>query len=398
MVSHIPVGRRSDLRQVTASRNHKEVASAQHSFEHVLAQASAASHDVDVHSRFPAEAIGGLRQARLLGLSVIRMGLEDLARLVSELAAVCGSSGLVWAMHLSQLATLDAYAPRRGLIREWLASVRGGQPLIASSTSELQRWKGCAVPPAQLKLASSNSVAFSKYCSVVSYAEHADAILVKVASGTPEQYGLAGDALVLAVDKHTRLRRLEQIDLMGMRGSCSYPYMVVTHTTRDFVLPVRYEEAARQCMVPIGFYLLGAVWRGLASASLRVAAARSPRNAASAEALRAAQSDLQRLDRLLAEAAERLVGLREGSSAPGLLDRAATAAYFNELKVASSQHAQAACLTALQIVGMEGYLKCHPNSVEKTVRDVLSAAIMVNNHDLLTTNRALQSRPRAHLI
>src|ERR1700758_3977152 len=80
----------------------------------VLAQEVAAVHadDVDKQARFPAETIGALRQAKLLGVAApaerggAGAGMQELAAMCTALAQGCGSSGMVLAMHHIQVACI----------------------------------------------------------------------------------------------------------------------------------------------------------------------------------------------------------------------------------------------------------------------------------------------------
>jgi isovaleryl-CoA dehydrogenase len=74
--------------------------------------------DVDREARFPRKQVESLGSAGLLGLTVSKehggmgLGFVAMAEVVEEVAASCASTGMVFVMHLSALATIAAKATR----------------------------------------------------------------------------------------------------------------------------------------------------------------------------------------------------------------------------------------------------------------------------------------------
>ena len=141
-----------------------------------VASGVAAKHadSVDRRARFPAEVFDALRKERLLCWFAADepFPLRESAAGCYELARCCASSGLIFAMHQAQLATLRAHA-----LGDWqkdlLAEVSRQQWLIGSSTSE----EG---PPSALApvTAGAGRFALEKCAPTISYGEDADVLLV----------------------------------------------------------------------------------------------------------------------------------------------------------------------------------------------------------------------------
>ena len=97
---------------------------------------------VDAEGRFPSEAIAALKESRLMGAFVPReLGGEGAT--VSEVASIChllgracGSTGLIYAMHLIQTACIVLHGQTNAWQRDVLRQVTSEQLLLASATTE----------------------------------------------------------------------------------------------------------------------------------------------------------------------------------------------------------------------------------------------------------------------
>lgn len=108
--------------------------------EPVLATARQTARDVDSAARFPVEAITALRESGLLGLTLptdvggLGAGPRELADTVRALAETCGSTAMVYLMHISAVMTVAA-APPPGL-PTLLPELASGQTLATLAFSE----------------------------------------------------------------------------------------------------------------------------------------------------------------------------------------------------------------------------------------------------------------------
>lgn len=86
----------------------------------VLEVARAHAREVDLDGRFPAEAVSALRQSGLLGLTLpeevggLGGGPQELVTVLTSLAGACGSTAMIYLMHISAAMPIAA-APPPGL-------------------------------------------------------------------------------------------------------------------------------------------------------------------------------------------------------------------------------------------------------------------------------------------
>ncbi|MCL2534781.1 MAG: acyl-CoA dehydrogenase family protein, partial [Nocardiaceae bacterium] len=98
--------------------------------------------EVDRDARFPAEAIAALREAALLSCAVPThrggegVSLSELCRIARVLGRHCAATGMVFAMHQSQMLSLVRHGDSEA-IRSFVEAAMEGQYLLASATTEL---------------------------------------------------------------------------------------------------------------------------------------------------------------------------------------------------------------------------------------------------------------------
>lgn len=108
--------------------------------EPVLAEARQSARDVDAQAAFPTESVTALRQSGLLGLTLpdevggMGAGPRDLVDTVSALSAACGSTAMIYLMHVSASMTVAA-APPPGL-PDLLPGLASGELLASLAFSE----------------------------------------------------------------------------------------------------------------------------------------------------------------------------------------------------------------------------------------------------------------------
>ena len=150
---------------------------------HVAAIAAQHADAVDRESRFPAEAVQALRDARLLGslipteLGGMGLSLRDVARQCQALAQACSSTAMIYAMHAIQVACIANHALDQPWHRALAARIANQQLLLASITSEVgiggdMRSSKCAVAIHE------DSFTLQKAAPTVSYGAQADVFLV----------------------------------------------------------------------------------------------------------------------------------------------------------------------------------------------------------------------------
>jgi alkylation response protein AidB-like acyl-CoA dehydrogenase len=106
----------------------------------VLAVASETARDVDAHGQFPAKAIDALRTSGLLGLTLpeevggLGGGRPELVTALTGVASACGSTAMVYLMHVAAAMTVAAAPPADP--PDLLSSMASGERLGTLAFSE----------------------------------------------------------------------------------------------------------------------------------------------------------------------------------------------------------------------------------------------------------------------
>ena len=357
--------------------------------------------DVDSRSRFPSESLAALKGARLLSAPVpvelggSGLGLRALASLCSTVAQGCGASAMVLAMHYSQVACIVRHAHGSAFFRDYLKELAAQQYLLASMTSENGTFGETRTSICALEK-SAGRFKLEKDATTGSYCEHADGILVTCrraadAPGTDQ-------VLVLVRKGDYALTQTTTWDALGMRGTCSPGFKLVSHGPEEQVIPGSFADSAAQSMVPYSHILWSSLWWGVAADAVaragefvRAAARRNP-GTVPPTALR------------LAEVSTRLQAMRHnwlalanefdeldarGPDGMKELLSIGWALKLNNLKIGASQTAPQIVHEALQITGILGYKNDSPFSLGRHYRDVLSASLMISNDRIAAKNASM---------
>ena len=363
--------------------------------------AGPAATSVDRESRFPKEAIGALKEARLMSAYVPRdfggagCGMAELARICEILAQHCSSTAMVFAMHQIQVACLVRHAGNSAFIKDYLRELCERQSLIASVTSEVgvggeMRTSKCAV---NLK---GDRFELEKDASTISYGAHADDLLV-TARRSPDAPA-SDQALVLLKKADFTLECRGTWDSLGMRGTCSPPFLMKSSGRAEQIMATPFSDIASQTMVPFSHVLWANCWLGIATAAVSKARAfvRSQARAKpgvtppSALPLAEIASDLQTLRANVHDVANECHSLMTGPDAGiDVLSSISFALKMNSLKLSASQAVADITQRCLLICGIMGYKNDTKYSIGQHLRDGLSAALMVSNDRIRATNGAM---------
>ncbi len=367
-----------------------------------VASEVAAAHapDVDAKARFPLETIAGLREYGVLSAAVPRelggpgCNLQELSQLCAALAQSCGSSAMVLAMHYIQLACIARHGMESDFFRGYLRDLVRRQDLLASMTSEVgtfgdTRSSICAVRR------SGERFQLDKDATTGSYCAHADAILVTCRRD--EEAARSDQVLVLVRREDCELTQTTTWDTMGMRGTCSPGFKLVSSGDAAQVLPGAFADSSAQTMVPYSHVLWSALWWGIAAGAVNKAAqfvrgqARQNPGTVPPTAGRLAEVsvELQTLKQNWLSAARDFDALGDGAAAREELSSMGWALRLNNLKIACSQAAPEIVQRALQIVGILGYKNDSPYAMGRHLRDALSGALMISNDRIAAKNAAM---------
>jgi acyl-CoA dehydrogenase len=361
--------------------------------------AGAQADDVDVAARFPSEAMDALREERLLSALVPKalggegVPFEVVAAACFELSRRCGATGLIFAMHQIQVATISRHLDDAPWFESYLRDLASGQRLVASATSEVGTGGDMGRSIAAVTSEGDGSCSFEKRAPTVSYGAHADDILTTLRRAPDAE---PGDQVIVLTHAHqTTLEPTSTWNSLGMRGTCSPGYVLSARCAPEQVLPTPFARVAAESMVPAAHVLWSHVWLGIATDAfdrargyVRTLAKQRPDEQPPVA---------QRLSHLLSE-----LSLLQASVASGLREfvdasdadreRLATmgsALRFNNLKIAASEQAVHLCRGAMSICGIAGYLNGTPYSIGRHLRDSLSAPLMVANDRIHDTNARL---------
>lgn len=369
------------------------VLSAEERAREVAAIAAEHADTVDRDSRFPFEAVSALRDTGLLTAAApVELGGEGLswaalAAVAAIVGAACSSSGMAFAMHVSQLLSVTRHADASPATRELALRIVRDRLLLASATTEVGTGGDlgrslCFVEPVGAR------VRLTKQAPVISYAEHADMILV---TARRDGDAPAGDQVLVAVDRaDVTLTPTGGWDALGLRGTCSRGYLLEADVPAENVIPVPYERIATESMVPAAHLLWSGVWLGMARhvsekahAFVRAAARKAiGTTPASAPLLVSLLAKRDALGSLVEESARLLEATPAGD-----LGGVGAASRIAMLKVTASATVVEIVGAALTVTGIAGFRNDGPYSVARVFRDAQAAPLQVHN-DRITAQAA----------
>jgi acyl-CoA dehydrogenase len=364
-----------------------------------VAHEVAAKHadDVDKRARFPAEAVEALKQAKLLSVAVpSELGGEDatlaeLARICAVLAGACSATGMLYAMHQIQLLCILRHHGAQPFFTSYLRDCAQQQRLIASATSEIGvggdvRSSKCCI------VRDETHFVYEKQASVISYGEFTDDIL-GTARRAPDA-APSDQVLVLVKRDECTLERVGGWDTLGMRGTCSYGFVLKARCPLDHILPVPFADISSQTMHPSSHVLWTHVWLGIATSAVSIARkyvrteARKNPGTTPPNALRAAElvSSLHALRGSITDAMHEYAARYDD---PDRLAALGFAIRMNNLKISTSEQVIPIVNRAMGICGISAYRNDTPYSLGRHLRDAHGASVMILNDRLYGTNAQL---------
>jgi acyl-CoA dehydrogenase len=387
-------------KQVTTPIRHLMVSAP---FQEALHIAGQNADEVDLRGRFPCEAVDALRSCGALGWCVPQeyggagAHIENLAEATFELSRRCASTGMIFAMHQIQVASIVRHKANSAWFEKYLRLLAPGQRLIASATSEVGIGGDLRRSIAALEPAPSlpgDMVQFEKKASTISYGAYADDLLTTVRRNASADS--SDQVLVLTHLSEMEMKQTGEWDTLGMRGTCSPGFTMRVTCRPDQALPVPFATIAAETAVPFSHILWANVWLGLATDAfdraqnfVRAQARQNP-GTPPPSALRLAELSVRMAEfRALIQSATVEYAALADDKDNTQLSTLGFAVRINNLKIAASEAAVDACQRALRICGFAGYKNGGPYSVCRQLRDAHSAALMIANDRLIATNAAL---------
>ncbi|MEW2289188.1 acyl-CoA dehydrogenase family protein [Streptomyces sp. NPDC047841] len=360
---------------------------------------------VDRQARFPAEGLAALRNNGYLGYLVPAeyggMG-GDLGGLVSvaqALAGACVSTAMIWAMHCQQVDVLVRHGGTR-LRRRLLPQVAAGKVYLGSVTTE--SGKGGHLMSAREPLtagdpadpADDGKLVLRRHAPVCTGGAHADGYLITMRAD--EASAEHSVSLVYADRAELTVRPTGVWNPLGMRGTHSGPIHLSGLVDTDQIVgePGHFREVAVDSMIPVGHLGWSACWLGAARqafADLVRHLARDGRTDLTSplvrERIARIRFDLDLVSACLHRVREEMDTAREAGRR---MDTPAAQIHVNTLKLAASELSFRAVDRMVQLAGLSlGYSGDSPIPLERTFRDLRSAALNYANDRLWTANGAL---------
>ena len=235
-----------------------------------------------------------------------------------------------------------------------------------------------------------------KDATTISYGEQADDLLVSARKG-PQASG-NDQVLVLVRKSEYTLEKKGVWNSMGMRGTCSPPFLMTSRGGMDQVMAVPFSDMAAETVVPVSHLLWAHTWLGNVTAAANKAAAfvrgqaRANPGTVPPTALRLAELStiLQSLRASIGDCLSEYESLRSlGVEGAEKLSSVGYAIKINNLKIDASESLPEIVGLALRICGILGYKNDSPFAMSRHLRDAHSSILMVGNDRMHATNANL---------
>jgi acyl-CoA dehydrogenase len=353
--------------------------------------AAAHAGQVDADSRFPQEALDALKREKLLGIMVpATLGGENasVAQVVDvcyALGRACSSTGMIYAMHQVKAACVAYHGMESAWHRDFMGRMICDQLLLASSTTEGKG--GGNVRSSEAAVEHSDSrILLVRDASVISYGAQADAVVTTARRAADSD--ASDQVLVVFEKKNYSLEKTGSWDTLGMRGTCSAGFALKAVGSPDQILPVAYGAIHTQTMVPTSHLMWAGNWAGVAAGAVERAkkfmrkAQRSGSLPPGVPHFTQALANLRSLRALIAATLSRYEAIADDPKALASIDFQTA---INLLKVDASELAVQTVMNAMRATGLSGYRNDTDVSVGRSLRDILSSPIMINNDRILSS-------------
>ncbi len=359
--------------------------------------ASKYAADVDAAGRFPKETFEALKRERLLGCWIPKeyggegVSFTEICALVARLGQACGSSAMVYGMHQIKMSSLIQHSTGSEWHQDFMRECARDQLLLGSATTEGGiggdlRNSICAVE------VENGRYRLTKQATCISYGWESDAILATCRRNP--QAASSDQVMVVCRKSDYTLRETVGWDTMGMRGTRSVGFELVSEGDARQIFVQPFGEIAAESMLAMAHIIWTATWYGIAAetvvkaqAFVKAEAKKRP-GTVPPGALRLAEvsATLQQMKSLLTAGIARY---EEALADEQLMNTLSFIAELCTIKVSSSQLCIAVCQQSLMILGLNGYRNDGPWSIARNYRDLLSAAIMINNDRILGNTSGL---------
>ena len=353
-------------------------------------------NDVDINARFPIETINALKERRVLSAGVPEafggsgMTVTELGQLCRSLARYCSSSAMVLGMHFIKVQTIVHFSQGKPELEAYLERIVKEQRLIASVTSEEGIGGNMRTSIAAIN-SSGDRFKLVKKSSCLSYGAYADDLLITCRNN--ENSAASDQAVVIAIGDDFSVEQTGDWDPLGMRGTCSAPFIITVDAESHRILHDDFAYVASRTMLPETHIIWSNIWLGIAiEAGSRARKLLQNKARKNPGQLPENATDLAKLEVHLDRFRDTVKAISadyEKAHAADDSDYLTSMAFsikINGLKINASEMSTDICLKAMAICGFAGYLNNTPFTVGRLLRDALSAAPMVGNGRLYEAN------------
>lgn len=352
----------------------------------VLEVARAHAREVDLDGRFPAEAVSALRQSGLLGLTLpeevggLGGGPQELVTVLTSLAGACGSTAMIYLMHISAAMPIAA-APPPGLPK-LLHQLADGSMLGSLAFSEAASRSHFWAPVSRAH-SDGQAVSIRAKKSWVTSAGEADVYVISTLSAPDDADEGSVDLFVVPADT-AGLKVASPWRGMGLRGNASSPMSIEVDVPADFRVGDPGSGFGAMLQVVMPWFNLGnsSVSLGLAGAAVEAAIQHC-----TASRLEHLDQSLAALPTIRAQLAKMAIDL---AMARAYLDLAAdrvsdpqdeTPLFVLGVKAAANDTALRVTDAAMRVCG--GAAFSEHNKVARYFKDARAGAVMAPTADVL---------------
>jgi acyl-CoA dehydrogenase len=361
--------------------------------------------EVDSQGLFPEKGLREIRASGLMGLIIPYeyggqgASYKTMVEVAQILSSSCLSTGMIWAMHCQQVATIIDHAPE-ALRRRVLPRIASGEMYVASVTTERKKGGHLLTALAPL-LREGDEIILSRDAPVVTGGTFGDAYLITMRASEDSP---PSDVVLVFVERAQVEADVKSTwDGLGMRGTDSVGMSLKGRLPKEQLInpPGMFKHVAASTMIPVGHIAWASCWLGAARGGLSkmLNVFRNP----SARLGYDIQSDLfaERLARIRLEIdsvsayLDFIVGwyeelLSDGGTNNPEYNSPRFNIHINNLKLLASERLFDAINRLVELSGLRyGYLKNGAVSIERTFRDLRSASLMYSNDRLLVANGKL---------
>ncbi|MFJ9819118.1 acyl-CoA dehydrogenase family protein [Streptomyces sp. NPDC101151] len=362
--------------------------------EQVRAQAEKHADATDEAAEFPVAVLEELRATGLLGLLVpaehggLGGDIDDVLDVSIALGRADMSVAMIYSMHCQQVAGIVNHAGER-LAGELLPQIAAGRSYLASVTTEAGKGGHLLTASAELT-AEPGWLDIDRFAPIVTGGLHADGFLITMRS--PESRSPNEVSLVYAHRDQLEIKPSGEWNPLGMRASHSTALHLTGRVPEHQVVGEhgQFRTIVLNTFGPLAHLGWSASWLGTAGGALsrvlrmlRSPAGRKGTNLDSELLLTRLSRARQRLDTVHALLRHTAATLAQVRADGDDLSRPRYQLLINALKITASEECYRAVEDLIDAVGLRhGYLKGGPTGLERSLRDLRSAALNYNNDRL----------------